>query len=37
VPLWKEFCTLFNHLPFSALVDERILCMHGGLGPDLTK
>lgn len=28
---------MFNYMPVSALVDERILCMHGGLSPDLTK
>jgi len=29
------FINLFNHLPVSAVVDDRILCMHGGLSPDL--
>jgi len=33
--LWKEFINLFNHLPVAALIEERILCMHGGLSPDL--
>jgi len=35
LPLWREFCTMFNYLPISAIIDERILCMHGGLSPDL--
>lgn len=26
---------LFNHLPLSGLIAERILCMHGGLSPEL--
>lgn len=33
--LWKEFITLFNVLPIAALVEDKILCMHGGLSPDL--
>ncbi len=35
VKLWKSFTDLFNFLPVAALIDERILCMHGGLSPDL--
>ena len=26
---------LFNFLPVSALIDDKILCMYGGLSPDL--
>jgi len=33
--LWKEFINLFNYLPVAALIEDRILCMHGGLSPDL--
>ena len=35
VKLWKRFTELFNHLPVAALIDDKILCMHGGLSPDL--
>ena len=35
VKIWKEFGLTFNMLPVSAIVDDRILCMHGGLSPDL--
>jgi len=35
VRLWKTFTECFNCLPVAALVDEKILCMHGGLSPDL--
>ncbi|KAI7733212.1 hypothetical protein M8C21_006176, partial [Ambrosia artemisiifolia] len=35
VKLWKIFCDCFNCLPVAALIDEKILCMHGGLSPDL--
>jgi serine/threonine-protein phosphatase PP1 catalytic subunit len=35
IKLWKVFSDIFNCLPVSALVDEKILCMHGGLSPEL--
>lgn len=35
IKLWKEFTRTFNWLPAAALIDERILCMHGGLSPDM--
>jgi serine/threonine-protein phosphatase PP1 catalytic subunit len=35
VKLWKSFTDLFNCLPVAALIDDKILCMHGGLSPDL--
>ncbi|KAH7840164.1 hypothetical protein Vadar_013510 [Vaccinium darrowii] len=35
VKLWKIFTDCFNCLPVAALIDEKILCMHGGLSPDL--
>jgi len=35
IRLWKIFCDVFNCLPVAALVDEKILCMHGGLSPEL--
>ncbi|KAK4773114.1 hypothetical protein SAY87_028133 [Trapa incisa] len=35
VRLWKTFSDCFNCLPVSALIDEKILCMHGGLSPEL--
>ena len=37
LPLWRNFLELFNHLPICALIDDRIICMHGGLSPKLTK
>ena len=35
VKLWKTFTDCFNYLPVAAQVDDKILCMHGGLSPDL--
>jgi len=37
IKLWKEFIQVFNCLPFSALIDDKIMCMHGGLSPSLQK
>jgi len=36
VKIWKTFIDVFNCLPVSALVGDKILCMHGGLSPELT-
>ena len=35
VKLWKLFTDLFNCLPVAAIIDDKILCMHGGLSPEL--
>lgn len=35
VKLWKTFSDCFNCLPVAALIDNCILCMHGGLSPSL--
>lgn len=35
VRLWKIFTDCFNCLPVAALIDDRILCMHGGISPEL--
>jgi len=35
IKLWKTFTDSFNTLPVSAVVDEKIMCMHGGLSPEL--
>lgn len=35
IKLWKTFTDCFNCLPLVALVEGQILCMHGGLSPDL--
>eukprot|EP00933_Yihiella_yeosuensis_P031596 TRINITY_DN25175_c1_g1_i1.p1 TRINITY_DN25175_c1_g1~~TRINITY_DN25175_c1_g1_i1.p1 ORF type:complete len:308 (-),score=38.82 TRINITY_DN25175_c1_g1_i1:43-966(-) len=36
VKLWKLFGDVFNFMPVCALIDDRILCMHGGISPELT-
>jgi len=35
IKLWKQFCDVFNCLPVCSVVDEKIICMHGGLSPEI--
>jgi len=35
VKLWKMFTDCFNCFPISAVIDDKILCMHGGISPEL--
>lgn len=35
IKLWKTFTDCFNWLPIAAVIDDKILCMHGGLSPEL--
>lgn len=35
IKIWKYFTDAFNCLPISAIVGDRILCMHGGISPSL--
>ena len=37
IKLWKTFTDCLNCLPVSAIVDEKIFCMHGGLSPELSQ
>ncbi len=36
IKLWKAFVDCFNCMPVAAIIEDRILCMHGGLSPELT-
>lgn len=36
IKLWKSFVDCFNCMPVAALIEDKILCMHGGLSPELT-
>ncbi|XP_058076193.1 serine/threonine-protein phosphatase PP1-like isoform X2 [Magnolia sinica] len=36
VRLWKIFTDCFNCLPVAALIEDKILCMHGGISPELS-
>jgi len=36
IKLWKQFCDVFNCFPVCSIIDEKIICMHGGLSPEIT-
>ncbi|RID70790.1 hypothetical protein BRARA_C02774 [Brassica rapa] len=33
---WTRFNQLFNHLPLAALIENKIICMHGGIGRSIS-
>lgn len=33
--VWKMFTDLFDYLPLTAVVDDQIFCLHGGLSPSI--
>lgn len=33
--VWKLFTDLFDYLPLTALVENQIFCLHGGLSPSI--
>ena len=35
IKLWKKFNDLFNIFPITAIIKDKIFCMHGGLSPNL--
>jgi len=35
VKMWKTFCDVFNCLPCCAMIDDKVICMHGGLSSEM--
>ncbi|CAD6195478.1 unnamed protein product [Caenorhabditis auriculariae] len=36
VGIWWDFQACFNRIPMAGLISKKVLCMHGGLSPELT-
>lgn len=36
IKLFKNFTDVFNTMPVCSVISDKIICMHGGLSPDLT-
>lgn len=36
VGLWWDFQACFNRIPMAGLISKKVLCMHGGLSPEMT-
>jgi serine/threonine-protein phosphatase 6 catalytic subunit len=32
---WKYCTDVFDHLPLAAIIEGKVLCIHGGLSPDI--
>ena len=35
--IWNKFTELFDYLPVSCLVANKVMCMHGGLSPSISR
>lgn len=33
--VWKYFTDLFDYLPLTALIEDQVFCLHGGLSPSI--
>lgn len=32
---WNVFMDVFDYLPLAAIIDDQVICIHGGLSPDI--
>lgn len=36
VNAWRKLCEVFDYMPLGCVIDGSILCIHGGLSPDIS-
>lgn len=32
---WNLFMDVFDYLPLAAIIDESVICLHGGISPEI--
>lgn len=37
IKAWKHICDVYVFMPITAVINSKILCMHGGLGPEFDR
>ena len=37
IKIWNMFNEVFNWMPIAGLIEDRILCMHGGISPEMNQ
>ena len=36
INVWRHCCEIFDYMSLSAIIEDKIFCVHGGLSPSIT-